>query len=203
MSEPDSVFDLLKYYSPGQPDPILMRKANAMLGRSTPEAKAAAIDWIIEHIPRQDGKYRHDLSVTDIKTALQEVGQPVDDYVPAEEWACDLCGLKFQYAQVVSYADKHDKGIFDYCPRCGFQPCDTLQANLEAKLQGKDVRAWYGRRMDEFRVAWGIRQKSGNGWIFDKKEDDDFEAKKRKDLVESMKREASEAIAKLTRERKA
>ncbi len=200
MSEPDPIMDLLRYYTTGQVDPILLRKANAILGRCKPEVRTAAIDWITDNIPRQDGKYRHELSVTDMRNALREVGQPSDEYIPAVEWTCDLCSMKFQYVQITTYELKHDKGLFDYCPRCGLQPADTIRAQAEAELARGSIRPWYAKWKDVVNRDWESRE---GAWIFDKAIDDAFTANARREFVETMKREASEAIARLARERKA
>lgn len=206
MSEPDPIMDLLRYYTTGQVDPILLRKANAILGRCSAEIRNKAIDWITDNIPRQDGKYRHELSVTDMRQALKEIGEQASEYIPAEQWTCDACGLQFQYAQVVDYADKHDKGIFDYCPRCGFQPCDTIQARAEAEHQGGRFRDWYRlgvlkpdgerhvSRIDRFLLDYAKR----GHWLFDKKEDDEFMVAKKRAEIDAMKREASEEIRRLS-----
>jgi hypothetical protein len=201
----DDIMDLIKYYTVGAPDTILLTSANRLLGRCKPETRKAAIDWIIDNIPCSDGKYPHKLSVTDIKHALEEVGEPASEYIQTVEWTCDLCGIKFQYAQIVTYADKHDKGIFDYCPRCGLQPCDTMQAQDEAKFQNGNERAWYSRRKEEVNRSWKTGSFRGDsmgvskpgGWIFNKAQDDAFEAGKRRELVETMKRQARDEIARL------
>jgi hypothetical protein len=51
------------------------------------------------------------------------------------DWECDACGRTFKYYPVTSHED-HIEGIFDYCPRCGFQP-DLTKTRLTYAEKGR------------------------------------------------------------------
>jgi hypothetical protein len=193
MNDGDDVLALLKYYSAGQVDSILLRKANDILGRCKPETRERAIDWITENVPRMDGKYPHLLSVTDIRDAVAEFGEVASEYIPARELVCDLCGTTFQYVQVASYNDRRTKNIHDKCPRCGFQPCWTFQAHAEASRCKGEIPKNYLTYKDAWKKSWKGDPLNGRK-MFDPEEDRAYEEKQRREEMENMKKSSGEFV---------
>ena len=64
-------------------------------------------------------------------------------FVPAKDWQCVSCDHKFKYAIAPSEDDRIDKGIYDFCPNCGFQP---YWMKLESMYRGQGISTeWYDR----------------------------------------------------------
>jgi hypothetical protein len=196
------VADLTEYFS-GSYSPKLTAELLKVC-RNIDETDRSHICEII----REDNAPNFKVGVKAIADACRKIGIPYhksdDYYVQAEDWTCDACGLSFKYAQVVSYASKHDKGIFDSCPRCGLPPIDTKNAHSIMRMQNgrvpdryEDIKAQY---MDSFQK----RKKDSrySGWIFDKQEEDDYMAQKRREEIEAMKAAARSELEMVTAARR-
>lgn len=147
MEALDDVNEMLAYYNKSKPDIALSKKAYAILGRFPKEARAKAIDWLYEHKERKFG-----VDVISFREALRETGTSVSEYVPAEDWTCDACGLTFKFFDQPTEEDKLEKGIFDFCPRCGFQPCWTREVEAHRKSNGLPFGwepEWYTERKEQ------------------------------------------------------
>jgi hypothetical protein len=180
MPDNADVLELIKHYSSGAPDTILLKRASYYFGKCDAETRQRAIDWITDRVPRQDGKYRHELSIMDIKNALAEVGIPCENYVYADDWTCDACGHNFKYAQAVSDDDKLDKMIFDVCPMCGFQPYWSM-----LRIRYKEIRGWtaddeehYQKMITKISAEWGPGKPRGIYWSRSVAEQERRDAKK-------------------------
>jgi hypothetical protein len=183
----DIVQDLTEYFS-GNYTPVLLRELNAIFA-NIPEEDHEQVAQLI----REDNAPNYKLGVKAVADACRKLCVPFhnhgNEYVPAKDWKCDCCGLVFKYATVSSETDKHDKGIFGYCPRCGMLPSDTIEARKEAEYFGK-IRAWSAEKSKQYNAKnWyeHVMQtcrinlhKRGNRWLYDKKEDEEYEIAQRK-----------------------
>jgi signal recognition particle subunit SEC65 len=203
------VDELTEYFAtPTGYGPKLMAEL-AKTCANIPEEDRAHVCEVI----REDNAPNFKVGVKAIADACRKLGVPFhkesDYYVPAVDWTCDACGLGFKYAHIVSYEDKHDRGIFDSCPRCGLPVEKTIYFREVAERQ----RGRYPTRHDainnvDIDIYAELKQtyltafenrKRGNkysGWMFDKKEDDDFTEARRREEIDAMKAEAHEAVAK-------
>jgi hypothetical protein len=197
MNANEMVDELMDYFA-GKYSPALMRELNRVASNIPEEDRRRVAEQI-----REDNAPNFKVGVKAMADACKKLGVPYHAStayaVHAIEWTCDCCGLVFKYAQVVTYEDKHDRGLFDHCPRCGFQVCDTIQARHEAERSGGKVREWYEVRLASFTQCWRNR----GAWMFDRKLDDAFEAKRRREEIDAMKAEASRAIRAAADARKA
>jgi hypothetical protein len=185
------VQDLTEYFS-GNYGPALLRELNAIF-TNIPEESHEDVARMI----REDNAPNFKLGVKAVVDACRKLGIPyrkyAEEYTPAKDWKCECCGLVFKYAMLTSETDKHDKGIFDYCPRCGMQPTYTIEARKEIANFGK-IRAWEKDKAELYGAKnWyehvmitqreNLRKRKGH-WLYDKKEDDEYEIaqkKKRRD----------------------
>lgn len=207
MNEREMVDELVEYFAtPSGYGPKLLSELSRTCA-NIPEEDRAHVCEII----REDNAPNFKVGIKAIADACKKLGVPFhkesDYYVPAIDWTCDACGLNFRYAQIVSYEDKHDKGIFDSCPRCGFPPYDTIHAqdianrqrgNLPpryATIKAEYIGRLHAREAEERNKPSGIKRY--RGWIFDKQEDDDYMAIKRREEIEAMKRDARDEISKV------
>lgn len=176
--------DLLSYYSPASgPNPVIARKVAAVLGR-VPDAELKKVaDWIIDHVPKKAG-----IDVPAVRQAMRECGV-VTPEAPEnpKDWECDLCGTKFQWAQVSSSALRK-QGIHDFCPRCGLPPIETITAGQYAELKGARPE-WYKNLRKSYKDAMELP-----GWKprYNPREDEEFEAEQKRRKVERLKKEFQE-----------
>jgi hypothetical protein len=169
QQENDDINELLRYYEKsGKPDVLLTRKAFGLLGRIPKDERAKAIEWLLENQPKKFG-----LDIPAIRLALTETGTKFSEYIPAEDWTCDACGMQFKYIDQPTNADKHDRGLFDLCPRCGFQVCWTKEIEALQKARGlkaDQIPEWYDLRRDECKKA----HEPGTSPHYNRREDDAF-----------------------------
>jgi hypothetical protein len=191
VNEREMVKELTDYFASSYGDKLILELTRTC--GNIPEEDRPRICEII----REDNAPNFKVGIKAIADACRKLGTPfhksTDLYVPAVDWTCDACGLSFKYAQTASYDDKHDRGIFDYCPRCGFQPCDTIQGQAEARQQRGKFREWYEVRKERFLTDWRNR----GYWSFDKKKDDEFAAQQRREEIEAMKQYARDEVARV------
>lgn len=188
MTPEEMVQELTEYFS-GNYGPVLLRRLTETCSNIPQEERRHVIEVIEE-----DNAPNFKCGVKAIADVCRKLSIPFHKsenyYVPAEDWTCDACGLQFKYAMIVSYDDKHDRGIHDKCPRCGMTPSDTIYAREIAKRQrGKPWPRYDGIKkhyLDSYRTM--------GHWIFDKKEDDDYVAKMSREEIEVMKQDAHDEI---------
>lgn len=144
MEALEDVNRLLAYYQRGgAPDKMLAQYAYKILGSFKPEEREKAIGWLIENRPKKEG-----LDVPAIRTALSETGTKNAAYIPAADVQCEACGMQYKYIDQPTEEDKHDRGLFDICPRCGFQFCWTSEVDRIRTLHSLGPfwePAWYTR----------------------------------------------------------
>lgn len=205
MDASEMVTELTEYFN-GNYSPMLLRKIRETCDNIPDQDRRRIIEQVEE-----DNAPNFKLGVSGIADACKKLRIPfhkvADFYIPAINWTCEACGLSFQYAQVVDYEQKHDKGIFDYCPRCGFPPIETMEAQKIAAMQRGEtpkghleniaqyLRGFEKRRAEESRKPQGHKRYSG--WMFDKQEDDDYVSMRRREEIEAMKRAAQEEVRRL------
>src|SRR4030042_430833 len=203
MDAADMVSELLEYFS-GSYSPTLLRKIRETCDNIDAQDRRRVIEQVEE-----DNTPNFKLGIKAIADACRKLSiayhRSESHYVPAIDWTCDACGLGFKYALVVTYEDKHDRCIFDNCPRCGFSPSYTQEAQYITRMQRGKVPARYDEWKAFFlnrlniRIADERRKPSGarryKGWMFDRQEDDDFTDMRRREEIDAMKAEAHEAIS--------
>lgn len=161
------VKELLTYYQKGTFDTLLAKKIYGIMGRMPAEDRTKAIDWLLENREKKQG-----LDIPAVRQALAETGTRISVYVPAKDFTCDACGMQFKYTACPSYEDKRDKGLFDICPRCGFQVCWTI--DYKNLWPAPDIPApepdWYY----ELKVKYKQKVEKQESWAFSKSEDEKF-----------------------------
>lgn len=182
------ITDLLSYYSK-IPDPLLLRKANDLMGHLSESEQDRVIDWCLEHLGKKQG-----LDIPGLRMAMAECGVSVSapDETP-REWVCDLCGWSFLRV-TISTPTLRKQGVHDYCPRCGLAPSDTDTAFAYMRMLNGRMPDWYKRLKDELRK---YHLEPGTKPRYDPKADEEDEARRKADLVERMKREAQEEVQRL------
>jgi hypothetical protein len=175
MEALEDVNRLLAYYQrSGAPDKMLAQYAYKILGRFKPEERERAIDWLIENRPKKDG-----LDVPTIRTALSETGTKNAAYIPAVDVKCEACGMGYKYIDQPTEDDKHDRGLFDLCPRCGFQFCWTNEVDRTRTVRNFGILwepAWYTRLKKQCLEA----HSAGNNPHYNRRENDAFDAANKK-----------------------
>ena len=222
-NEMDDVKEFLEYYAKRdkktnaiEPNPFLDKRVYQIMARIPKDQRERVIRWVTDHHERNFG-----LDIKVLNTALGEIG--VDGgaaYFPAEQWLCDACGLEFQYALVVTYAMKHDKGIFDTCPLCGMSPEDTMHARRIAEFQDGRFLSSYGdwkqlfldgieRRKKLYAKTYEtieegkrvVKEDPYYYWIFSRDQEDAFEKVQLYRTAERMKRESADELERITKKR--
>lgn len=154
MTETSDVRDLITYYTKDM-DPLLIKSAMRMIGGYTPEDRAKIIEWLIENRPK-----RYGLDIPAIKEAIDaaRVSKNTTRWIDAVDWHCDACGVKFKYAEFVTFNDEIDRNIHDRCPQCGF--CVSWTNDAREKLQRAGEKPdklpeWYQTRRDHYQKKYG------------------------------------------------
>ena len=187
MDSQKDLDDLLKYYSrKGEYDKLLARKVYSIMGRVSQENREKAIEWLLENREKKFG-----LDVPAIRQALTETGTKSAEYVPAEDVKCDACGMEFKYNQMPTDEDRQTKGIFDLCPRCGFQVCWTVEVDRLRTLHSLNPfwePEWYTR----LKTECAKDHAAGEAPHYSRKDDEAFTAAQKKAksaaMVESLAR---------------
>ncbi len=182
------VFDLIKYFrGKNGPNETVENRIYKRIAYYQGEDRKKLIDWLLENQPQNYG-----IDIHKINEGVRELGidSNAHDYISTQEWICDCCGLKFKYAIYSSYDDKFNIGIFDYCPRCGLPPHDTITAKLESRLQRGKLSKWYINLVGEYKRSYDKR----GSWIFDKAEDERYDKTQKAKEVDMMKKEIQQEI---------
>jgi hypothetical protein len=163
---PSDFIDRVTEYFSGNYKPAHVARITEFLERIDGSAIEAIFDRLIE-----DCSPRFSIGVKEIVDACNVlgIGYRRTHYVPARDWECHCCGHTFKYAQAVTEDDKIDKGIYDYCPKCGAQPGWKM---LEDGYRSMGLNTdWYDRQMmicagygpDKDKVK--VRIATGMSWL--------------------------------------
>lgn len=193
--EYDDIKEIVAYYSDGD-DKILLSKAIAILKEYDKGNREVIINWLTDNIPRQDGKYRHKLSVTDIRTAITESGAVAirPEYIQAERIRCDACGYSYQWTQCSCREWKETKNIYDRCPNCGLDYIDTMNALKTAEGVNGKLPAWYEKLRKRCLAEHPAGSKPHYSAEVDKADDE----RKKRERVEAMKSDVEAEVRTLT-----
>lgn len=156
MTPSEMVTRLMGYYKTNY-SPERIDQLNRFCANISLDGIEIVFNRIIEN---RDGSSA--IGVSDIKEACLAagVGFSVTHFIDAQQVTCDACGHEFKYAPCTSDDDKIDKGIFDVCPMCGFQPAWTLCRNDYIK-QGQSEPEWYTRLIEQCSGNWGPGKEKG------------------------------------------
>jgi hypothetical protein len=164
------VHDLFAYFAGKYPDAVEARIRK--LVDSIPEsAKETILDHLVEN---QKANYK--ISVAEIVESCRTLGVSYSEtkFIPAESWMCDACGHQFKYTVVSSDDDKLDRGLFDACPMCGFQPIWTKQREVYKTMSfwSEASEEQYQRAVANCTGRWGPGKPDGLFWARAKAEED-------------------------------
>lgn len=190
MTPEEMVKELTEYFS-GNYGPVLLRRLTETCA-NVPQEERQHVVQVIE----EDNAPNFKCGVKAIADVCRKLSIPFhrveDFYVPSEDWKCDGCGLQFKYIIAASYEDKHDRGLFDYCPRCGLPPYDTIQAEIIQKKHRGVMPALYETLKEQYLDSYRKR----GSWMFDKRKDDKYVEDQQKEKTDAMKQDAHDTVEK-------
>lgn len=163
LDRPDDVNALISYFTK-TPEPILASKICAIFQNYDTENRRKICDWLIDNQERRFG-----IDIPAIYRAVNESGAVRNrgEYVKAEKITCECCGLEYQFVLESSDQLRAERGIHDYCPRCGISYTDTVSAKKYFDM-GHNID-WYYRMVKEAKEKHCA---PGTKWRYDKRGDD-------------------------------
>ena len=146
--------DIMAYFAQGKYVQAVQDRMHALI-TSIGEVER---DSVLEHlIETQKASFK--VGVSDIVESCRAlgVGFRAARFVPAEMWTCDACSHDFKFTLAPSDDDKIDRGMYDYCPMCGFQPGWTKLAD---KYRAMGIATpWLDKLLEECASSFGLDAK--------------------------------------------
>ena len=140
----------------------------------------------------EEERSAYHIGVKEIVSACQflGIGYHVQQRFGSEEWSCDACDRQFRY-QMCTDDEDHFNGIFDKCPRCGFQP--TWTKTILGYAQIGMISQRYKDRYQALKIRAAEKYAAGNLPFFSERLDRESLERQRKAQAE-----AQAEISKLT-----
>jgi hypothetical protein len=144
----DDIWEFIAYYRKKTINETVEKLAFERLVRMTPERRQEVYNWLMDNHHKNFG-----LDIQAINDAMTHIRGYETAFVPARMVTCECCGLEYQHKDHVSADDKLQRGIFDTCPRCAYDPEKTLRAQKFFAKNAKEPEG-YTAELQTHRDNW-------------------------------------------------